>query len=105
MRWNGRSCDLSVHVHITGADATAIETEPDIGMQAQQRHGHGAVDDFLAEELARKLLSWKHSGFSVHNGKPIKRDDADGLQRVAQYIIRNPFYFVAAPSSLSSEVK
>jgi transposase-like protein len=45
----------------------------------------------LAEELARKLLKWKHSGFSVHNGKPIKRNDTDGLKRVAQYIIRNPF--------------
>jgi len=45
----------------------------------------------LAPELARKLLGWKHSGFSVHNGKPLRRDDADGLERVAQYIIRNPF--------------
>ena len=41
--------------------------------------------------MARKLLSWKHSGFSVHNGKPLRREDADGLERVAQYIIRNPF--------------
>ena len=45
----------------------------------------------LGEELARKLLSWKHSGFSVHNGKPVKRNDTAGLKRVAQYIIRNPF--------------
>ena len=37
------------------------------------------------------LLGWKHSGFSVHNGKPLRRDDAAGLERVAQYIIRNPF--------------
>jgi hypothetical protein len=28
---------------------------------------------------------------SVHNGKPVKRNDAEGLERVAQYIIRNPF--------------
>jgi len=48
-------------------------------------------EGLLAEELARKLLSWTHSGFSVHNGKPIDRNDADGLERVAQYIIRNPF--------------
>jgi hypothetical protein len=45
----------------------------------------------LGKEMARKLLSWKHSGFSVHNGKPIQRGDDDGLERVAQYIIRNPF--------------
>ena len=48
-------------------------------------------EGLLAEELACKLLGWKHSGFSVYNGKPIKRNDSAGLQRVAQYIIRNPF--------------
>ncbi len=48
-------------------------------------------EELLAEELARKLLGWKHSGFSVHNGKPVKRNDAEGLERVAQYIMRNPF--------------
>ena len=50
-----------------------------------------AAEGPLGEEMARKLLSWRHSGFSVHNGKPIKRGDDDGLERVAQYIIRNPF--------------
>jgi len=48
-------------------------------------------EELLAPDLARKLLGWKHSGFSMHNGKPLRRDDADGLERVAQYIIRNPF--------------
>jgi len=48
-------------------------------------------EELLAPELARKLLGWKHSGFSVHNGKPLRRDDAASLERVAQYIIRNPF--------------
>jgi hypothetical protein len=48
-------------------------------------------EGLLAAEMARKLLGWKHSGFSVHNGKPLRREDADGLERVAQYIIRNPF--------------
>ena len=31
------------------------------------------------------------SGGSVHNDKPLRRDDDDGIERVAQYIIRNPF--------------
>jgi hypothetical protein len=48
-------------------------------------------EELLAPKMARKLLGWKHSGFSVHNGKPLRRDDAAGLERVAQYIIRNPF--------------
>jgi hypothetical protein len=45
----------------------------------------------LAQELGKQLLSWKHSGFSVDHGQPIKRDDQAGLERVAQYILRNPF--------------
>jgi hypothetical protein len=31
------------------------------------------------------------SGFSVHNGVRIARDDEEGKEGVAQYIIRNPF--------------
>ena len=27
----------------------------------------------------------------MYNGTPLRRDDAAGLERVAQYIIRNPF--------------
>ena len=49
------------------------------------------AEGLLVGEMAPKLLGWKHSGFSVYNGKPLRRDDADGLERVAQYIIRNPF--------------
>ena len=59
-------------------------------------------EELLASEMARKLLSWKHSGFSVHNGKPVKRGDADGLERVAQYIIslRPPGYALTRPQSV-----
>jgi hypothetical protein len=42
-------------------------------------------EELLAPDLARKLPVWKHSGFSVHNGKPLRRDDAAGLERAAQY--------------------
>ena len=38
------------------------------------------------------LIGWRHnSGFNVHNGVRIARDDEDGQERVAQYILRNPF--------------
>jgi hypothetical protein len=43
------------------------------------------------EDLARKLRAWQHSGFSVHKGEPVKREERSGLERLAQYIIRNPF--------------
>jgi hypothetical protein len=48
----------------------------------------GKIDD----ELIAKLLTWKHnSGFSVHNGVRLARDDENGRESLAQYIIRNPF--------------
>ncbi len=48
----------------------------------------GLIDD----QLIAKLLKWQHtSGFSVHNGVRLARDDSKGLTAVAQYILRNPF--------------
>jgi len=36
-------------------------------------------------------MSWKHNGFYVHNGVLIAKDDEEGKENVAQYIIRNTF--------------
>ncbi|MCK5437714.1 MAG: transposase, partial [Desulfobulbaceae bacterium] len=48
----------------------------------------GKIDD----SLIKNIMGWRHmSGFSVHNGVRIGRDDEDGKEGVAQYIIRNPF--------------
>jgi len=42
--------------------------------------------------LIAKLLAWRHnSGFPVHNGVRLARDDEAGREALAQYIIRNPF--------------
>jgi len=39
-----------------------------------------------------KIMKWRHtSGFSAHNGMRIKRDDEQGKEALAQYIIRSPF--------------
>ena len=45
----------------------------------------------IIDELIRKLLGWRHSGFSINNGVRIKREDTDGREAIAQYIIRNVF--------------
>ncbi len=45
----------------------------------------------LAEERARMLLGWRHSGFSVHRGRVVAAVDRDGLEKLARYILRNPF--------------
>jgi hypothetical protein len=48
-------------------------------------------EGMIAEELAENMRSWKHSGFSVHCGKPIKACDADGRKTLSEYISRAPF--------------
>jgi len=44
----------------------------------------------LTEERAKPLLSWRSSGFSVHNGVTAGPDDPDGLERLARYLVRPP---------------
>ncbi len=48
----------------------------------------GKIDD----TLIKNIMGWRYtSGFSVHNGVRIARDDEDGKEAISQYIIRNPF--------------
>jgi hypothetical protein len=44
----------------------------------------------LSEERTRLLLSWRHSGFSVHASVTVPPDDRDGLERLARYLLRSP---------------
>jgi hypothetical protein len=48
-------------------------------------------EEAITEDFAHKLLSWKHSGFSVDNKVRITSDDAQGRKQLARYMIRNPF--------------
>jgi len=48
-------------------------------------------EDKITDEIIKKLMKWRHSGFSISNGLRIKRDDEKGRESVAQYILRNPF--------------
>ena len=36
------------------------------------------------------LLSWRHTGFSVHNSVRIAPDDTDGLEALVRYLMRPP---------------
>jgi len=46
----------------------------------------------IGDALIKTIMGWRHmSGFSVHNGVRIARDDEKGKEALAQYIIRNPF--------------
>jgi len=48
-------------------------------------------EGLLPSERARMLLGWKHSGFCVHCSKRVQSHQKEDLERLAQYIIRNPF--------------
>ena len=41
--------------------------------------------------IIRKLLGWRHSGFSLHNDVRIGAQDAEGRRAVSEYILRSPF--------------
>ena len=45
----------------------------------------------LPAERARMLRSWKHSGFNVYHSRRISPTKGEDLERLARYIIRNPF--------------
>ena len=37
----------------------------------------------ITDELIRKLMSWRHSGFSIDNGVRIKSEDTKGREAIA----------------------
>ncbi len=45
----------------------------------------------ISRELVDKLLSWKHSGFNIHNQVKIQSHDSHGRESLAQYILRSSF--------------
>jgi hypothetical protein len=45
----------------------------------------------LPSERANMLRGWVHSGFNVHRSRRVHPDEREDLERLAQYIIRNPF--------------
>ena len=47
-------------------------------------------EGLLDEDRTRVLLSWKHSGFSVHNGVTVMAGDGRALEALARYCMRNP---------------
>ncbi len=44
----------------------------------------------LTEERTHLLLSWRHTGFSVHTRVRVEPEDQGGVERLARYILRPP---------------
>lgn len=36
------------------------------------------------------MLTWEHSGFNIHCGKPVSPFDDAAVERLSQYIVRAP---------------
>jgi hypothetical protein len=45
----------------------------------------------ITNEIINKLSAWRHSGFSIDNGVRIKKEDKEGREAIAQYMMRNVF--------------
>ena len=45
----------------------------------------------LPLDRARMLCGWVHSGFQVHQSRLIAANECQDIERLAQYIVRNPF--------------
>ena len=99
----GEYARLQCHIHILLADGLFQENGvffvmPKIDIKPLAELFRANVLKMLKKEgridtgLIAKLLIWKHnSGFSVHDGVRLARDDEKGREALAQYINRNPF--------------
>jgi hypothetical protein len=98
----GEYLDFHPHLHLLMADGLFLRDErflvlPDNGMDAVEELFRARLITFLSKqgllppERARMLKEWKHSGFNVHRSRRIQPDEREDLERVARYIIRNPF--------------
>jgi hypothetical protein len=52
--------------------------------------GYFVEKGLINKDFARKLLAWKHSGFSVDNSVLIAADDHKAREALSQYIARHP---------------
>ncbi len=90
------------HIHAIVSDGLFRETGtfyvmPDVDLKPLEDIFRASVFKMLKDEgkidedTISKLMSWRHSGFSVHNGPRAARDDEKGKEAISQYIIRNSF--------------
>jgi len=47
-------------------------------------------EGLITEERVKMILSWRHTGFHVHNEGRVVANDTEGRDRLARYLIRPP---------------
>ena len=85
--------------HVIRARAQGDKTDAHLASNhaALEQFFRARVIAFLVEvgllpaDRARMLRGWVHSGFQVHRSRRIAAHECQDMQRLAQYIVRNPF--------------
>jgi len=99
---SGEYLDFHPHLHALIADGLFLRggwlhVLPETGIGPLEKLFRARTIAFLVKEgllppeRAQMLLGWKHSGFCVHRSKRVQPRQREDLERLAQYIIRNPF--------------
>jgi hypothetical protein len=98
----GEYLDFHPHLHALVADGLFVRgglfhVMPVASLKPVEKLFQARLITFLVKkgllpaERARLLLGWKHSGFNVHRSRRVQPGEREDLERLAQYIIRNPF--------------
>ena len=62
-------------------------------------------EGLLSEGRTELLLSWRHTGFSVHNRVRVEPEDRPAVERLARYIMRPPISLERMRGSGGGEVR
>jgi Putative transposase/Transposase zinc-binding domain len=98
----GEYLDFHPHLHALVADGLfarsgVFRVMPETGLKPLEELFRARVIAFLVDkgllppERARMLRGWVHSGFNVHRGRRVLSRERKDMERLGQYIIRNPF--------------
>ncbi len=98
----GEYMDFHPHLHALVADGLFMRdglfhVMPQVSLAPLEELFRARTITFLTQkgllppDRARMLRGWVHSGFNVHRSRRVLSEERADLERLAQYIIRNPF--------------
>lgn len=98
----GEYLDWHPHLHLLMADGLFVRSGlfyvlPQVSLKPLEGLFRARVITFLVDKgllppaRANMLRSWVHSGFNVHRSRRVQPHEREDMQRLAQYIMRNPF--------------
>ncbi|MCX6970000.1 MAG: transposase [Verrucomicrobia bacterium] len=92
----GEYLDFHPQLHALAADGL-FHVMPEASLAPLEELFRARVITFLVKkgllppERARMLRGWMHSGFNIHRSERVPPRNREDMERLAQYIIRNPF--------------